>query len=65
MHIMEITKTDGNHYHLEVKGRIEEDVNDIQLLGMVDSKAFDMTLPEIIYRLDQLPIGYKMAVPYN
>ena len=59
-----VTKTDNeNHYHVVVEGRIEEDVNDMQLLGMLLNMPG--AAPDILYRLSQLPKGSKFTVPYN
>ncbi len=65
---MEITKTDECRFHVvvnDVYRRLEEDVNDIQLRGMVDGRAVGIMWQQIIDRLDQSPIGYKMTIKYG
>jgi hypothetical protein len=63
---MQITKTEEDRYHVEVKDRfIEEDVNGSQLLGMTSERTVGITAEEIAQVLDSHPIGYSMSVDYE
>lgn len=66
MSTMEITKTKEDHYHVEVRDLlIEEDVNDIQLRGMIQGRTTSKTWQEVQAVLDSQPVGYVMNIEYQ
>jgi hypothetical protein len=66
---MHITKTGEEHYHATVNENftlIDENVNDLQLLGMLTSKDLVGPTPcRVMGFLNRQKIGYKMTVTYE
>ncbi len=66
---MHITKVGDDLYHAEVDDtftNIDEDVNDSQLLGMLESKRLvEGTSGGILALLDSQHVGYEVTVTYE
>jgi hypothetical protein len=66
---MHVTKVGDDRYHAVVDDtftNVDEDVNDSQLLGMLDSKKLvDGTSGGILALLDSQHIGYEVTITYE
>jgi hypothetical protein len=66
---MRITKVGHDRYHAEVDDmftNLDENVNDSQLLGMLESKKLvDGTSDGILALLDLQHVGYEVIVTYE
>ncbi len=60
-----IKKTADSRYH--VTGRsIDEDINDIQLMGMLSSKGIaESGIHDILRSIDQKEIGFEQTVTFK
>jgi hypothetical protein len=63
---MRITKIGEDRYRVEVKERlIEEDVNDVQFLGMARERTIGITADEILSAFEDKRIGDSITVDYT
>lgn len=65
---MEITKTGEDRYSLLAQGKflhIEEDVNSLQMTGMLEFRLVGTTYDKLLTSFNNKPIGHKIRIVFS